>query len=269
MALLLLAMIAAVPAGAGEVRLEGDLVQGGLVLGTAKPGARVALDGRSLRVGTDGGFVFGLGRDAGKRAKLTVTFADGSSETRTLDIRQRKYSVQRIDGLPPKKVTPGPEELKRIRADGALIKRARARDNALAGFRRGFMWPSRGRISGVYGSQRVLNGAPRSPHAGTDVAAKTGTPILAAAGGVVSLARTGMFFTGGTVMIDHGFGISTIYAHMSAVEVKEGQEVERGARIGAVGATGRVTGAHLHWGLSWFSTRLDPALVVGPMRSGR
>ncbi len=252
-----------------RVKLTGAPVQGGLVKGMATPGAAVALDGRALRVGPGGVFVIGFGRDAGRKATLTVSYADGTVETKTLAVRQRKYRIQRIDGLPPGKVTPGPEQLKQIRSESALIRRARKLDSGGTGFSRGFIWPSWGRISGIYGSQRILNGKPRAPHAGVDVAAKTGTPVVAAADGVVSLARTGMFFTGGTVMIDHGFGVGTIYAHMSAVDVKTGQKIKRGARIGAIGATGRVTGPHLHWGLSWFDTRLDPALITGPMGKSR
>jgi hypothetical protein len=254
---------------AQEIALDGAVSQGGLVQGTIRPGARLTLDGRKIRVSRSGVFVIGFGRDAPRHATLTVTHPDGTSKTRRLEVRQRKYRVQRIDGLPGAKVTPPPEALSQIRTEGAMIRTARARDTDETWFRGGFTWPARGRISGIYGSRRILNGKPRRPHAGVDVAAPTGTPVVAAAGGVVSLARTGLFFTGGTVMIDHGFGVNTIYAHMSAVDVKQGARVEKGARIGRIGATGRVTGAHLHWGASWFGVRLDPALLVGPMPGKR
>ncbi len=256
------------PVHAQDLILEGAVSQGGLVQGVTRPGARVTLDGRKIRVSREGVFVIGFGRDAPRHATLTVRYPDGGSKTRRLDVTQRKYRVQRIDGLPRRKVTPPPEALARIRAEAAMIREARARDTDETWFRDGFVWPARGPISGVYGSRRILNGAPRRPHAGVDVAAPTGTPVFAAAAGVVSLARTAMFFTGGTVMIDHGFGVSTIYAHMSAVEATKGQPVAKGARIGRIGATGRVTGAHLHWGASWFCVRLDPALLVGPMQGG-
>lgn len=253
------------PGAAAELRLEGALTQGGLLQGVAGPGARVTLDGRPLRVSPEGIFVIGFGRDAPKHAVLVVTYPDGRSTRRGLAIEPRIYRVQRIEGLAPGKVSPTAEDMKRIGRETAAIRRARARDSAETWFRGGFVWPLKGRVSGVYGSQRVLNGKPRAPHMGADVAAPTGTPVQAAAAGVVSLARTGMFFTGGTVVLDHGFGVSTIYAHMSAVEVKKGQRVAQGTRIGRVGATGRVTGPHLHWGASWFNTRLDPALLAGPM----
>jgi murein DD-endopeptidase MepM/ murein hydrolase activator NlpD len=257
--------LAIAPLYAQEIALDGAVSQGGLVQGTVRPGARVTLDGREIRVSREGVFVIGFGRDAPRHATLRVTDPDGVSKTRRVEVGQRKYKVQRIDGLPGGKVTPPPEALSRIRTEGAMIRSARGRDTDETWFRGGFTWPAKGRISGIYGSRRILNGKPRRPHAGVDVAAPTGDPVVAAGRGVVSLARTDLFFTGGTVMIDHGFGVSTIYAHMSAVDVKEGARVEKGARIGRIGATGRVTGAHLHWGASWFGVRLDPALLVGPM----
>ena len=159
--------------------------------------------------------------------------------------------------------------MKRISAEGVLINAARARDTDHAFFRGGFVWPVTGRISGVYGSQRFLNGKPRRPHLGVDIAAPTGTPIVATADGIVRIAHSDMFFTGKTVAIDHGHGLMSIYAHMSQVAVKNGQKVAKGAPIGKVGATGRVTGPHLHWGVSLFRTRLDPALLVGPMTAAK
>lgn len=258
-------VLPAAPASAVELGLTGDFTQGGLVQGVAAPGARVALDGRAVRVSEDGVFVIGFGRDAKPEARLAVTWPDGRVERRTLAIEERKWRIQRIDGLPPRQVTPSAEDMKRIRADGAAIREARARDSAATWFQGGFDWPVTGRISGVFGSQRILNGKKRSPHSGTDVAAPKGTPVGAAAEGVVSLAESGMYFTGGTVVIDHGHGLSTVYAHLSAVEVRAGQRVAKGERIGRVGATGRVTGAHLHWGAHWFGTALDPALLAGPM----
>ena len=261
----ILGLVVSTAATAAQLHITGELVQGGLVMGKALPGARVRLGGRALLVAGDGTFVFGLGRDAPATVTLTVTIPGGSAETRTLRIRQRKYKVQRIDGLPPAKVEPSPEDMQRIRADGALIRAARARKTARTWFQGGFSWPVVGPVSGVFGSRRILNGKPRRPHSGTDVAAPAGTTVRAPAAAVVAMARTGMFFTGGTVVLDHGMGVSTIYAHMSEVLVRDGQKVARGEPIGRVGATGRVTGAHLHWGASWFQTRLDPQLLAGPM----
>jgi len=262
------ALIAAVPSLAGTIELKGDFIQGGLVVGRTQPGAKAALDGKAVRVSATGAFLVGFGRDAAPEARLSVTFPDGSQATRTLAIKRRKYAVQKIDGLPERKVTPAPEDLARIRQDNAMIGGVRERDTDRAYFASGFDWPVRGPLSGVFGSQRVLNGKPKRPHNGSDVAAPHGSPITAPADGVVALAVPDMFYTGMTVMLDHGFGLTTVYAHMSAISVTKGQLVKKGKPIGRVGKTGRVTGAHLHWGATLFGTHLDPALLAGPMAGG-
>ncbi|MEQ8195117.1 MAG: M23 family metallopeptidase [Rhodospirillales bacterium] len=245
--------------------LDGALSQGGLVIGKTVPGARVMLEERTLRVAPDGRFVIGFAWNAAQEARLSVRYPDGRERAETLAVRQRTYQVSRIDGLPARKVTPKPEDIVRIRAESALIGAARMRDTPEALFGSRFMWPVVGRISGVYGSRRILNGEPRRPHLGVDIAAPKGTPVLASADGVVSLGHQDMFFTGKTLMIDHGHGLQSVYAHLSAIEVKEGERVKKGRRVGRIGATGRASGPHLHWGISWFSTRLDPALIAGPM----
>ena len=186
----------------------------------------------------------------------------------TLRITQREYKIQRIDGLPQKKVTPDPASVKRISIENAMIKKVRAVDTDRAYFASGFDWPVKGPISGVFGSQRVLNGKPKNPHNGVDVAAPQGTAIVAPADGVVALVHGDMFYTGKTVMIDHGHGLTSVYAHMSAILVKDGQKVTRGTPIGKIGKTGRVTGPHLHWGVTLFGTHLDPRLLTGPMPKG-
>ena len=251
--------------GAEPLTLEGPITEGSLVRGATVPGARVTLAGRKLRVTRDGHFVFAFGRDAPGKAVLTVLLPGGRKIIRELRVVQRKYKTQRIKGLPKRKVTPSPEDMKRITAESAVIRAARARYTDGAWYRGKFLWPARGRISGVYGSQRVLNGKPRRPHLGIDVAGPTGTPVVAPVDGKVSLARPEMFFTGNTVMLDHGQGVSSVYAHLSKLLVKEGQMVRRGTRIGLIGATGRVTGPHLHWGVALFGTRVDPYLLTGPM----
>ena len=258
-------MLCAAPAFAAELTLDRAARQGGLVLGQAAPGAVVALDGKRVLVGADGSFALGFSRDAGPGATLSVRWPDGRTETRTLSVAKRKWRVQRIDGLPRRKVTPREEDLKRIRADSAAIRAVRDRPTPQPWYRNGFVWPVRGRISGVYGSQRVLNGKPRRPHLGLDIAAPAGTPVAAAADGVVALAHPDMFFTGKTVLIDHGLGVGTSYSHMSAIAVRPGQRVTKGQVIGRIGKTGRATGPHLHWGLTWYRVQLDPAQVVGPM----
>ncbi|SDB67764.1 M23 family metallopeptidase [Belnapia rosea] len=237
------------------------LVQGGLVRGRVTPGTRLALDGRALRVGPGGEYAFGFGRDHAAEAVLALTAPGGRTEQRRLTIARRDWPMQRITGLPPAQVTPDPEALRRITAERERLAAARATDSARVDFATDFLLPAHGRISGVFGSQRILNGEPRQPHFGFDIAAPTGTPIRSIAPGQVVLAAD-FFFFGRLVVIDHGHGVNSLYAHMSEQTVAEGERIGAGQRIGAVGATGRVTGPHLHFGLSWYSTWLDAQPVL-------
>ncbi len=257
-------LLLAFPAAADGLTLEGTFTQGGLVIGRAGPGARVTVDGQAVRVSAEGIFLIGFGRDAPPESKVRVVFADGHALIRTVGVTQRRYAEQRIDGLPPKQVTPDPQALARIKADNRRIAAVRKADTGRPFFASGFAWPTQGRLSGVYGSRRILNGEPRRPHNGVDVAAPEGTPVRAPAAGVVVLAARDMFFTGKTVMIDHGHGLASVFAHMSAISVGVGERVAKGALVGRVGQTGRATGAHLHWGVTLFDTHLDPALLAGP-----
>lgn len=250
---------------ASELHFEGKFVQGGLVTGYTVPGSRVNFDGRNVRVSEDGVFLIGFGRDAKPESTLEIVFPDGSRSVRRVEVARRNYKIQRIDGLPPRKVTPKAEDLKRIREEYALVKAARRRDDPRTDFLRGFIWPAVGRISGVYGSQRILNGEARRPHFGVDVAAPVGTPVVAPADGLVTLVHPDMFFSGGTIVIDHGHGLSSSFLHLSEVLVKEGQRVERGDLIARIGATGRATGAHLDWRMNLFDARIDPQLLVSEM----
>lgn len=250
---------------AQDLTLTGALSQGGLVTGQTRPGSAVRLDGRPVRVGADGRFLIGFGRDAPPEAVLELTLPDGTLARRTLAIEQRSYDIQRIDGLPPEKVTPPEEVLARIAAEQAMVNEVRKVDRPEPWFETGFVWPVRGRISGIYGSQRILNGEPRWPHFGVDVAAVEGTPVVAPADGLVVLAHPDMYYSGGTVLLDHGHGLTSAYLHLREIFVEQGQMLRQGERIGSVGSTGRVTGAHLDWRFNWFDERLDPMLVAGPM----
>lgn len=262
-ALVLLAL--AIPAAADPLRLDGPLVQGGLVFGHVEPTATVELDGRPFRVGPDGRFLIGFGRDAAPMARLRVRHADGTIEERDLAVAQRSYDIQRIDGLPPEKVTPSAEDLKRIKDDQERVARARQIDTAQSYFASGFVWPAVGTITGVYGSQRILNGEPRQPHYGVDIAALVGAPVVAPADGIVSFADPDLFFTGATLMIDHGHGLSSTFLHLSEITVRVGERVRQGDLIARAGASGRATGPHLDWRINLFDIRIDPMLVVGPM----
>lgn len=246
----------------GIVRLRGPLVQGGLVVGTTRPGARVTLDGRELRVGEDGTFVFGLGREAKPRAVLKVVLENGREVTRVLQVRRRRFRTQRIDNLPQEMVTP-PEELRtRILAEQTKLAALWGVDTPEALFRSGFAWPAKGVVTGVYGSQRILNGEPRQPHWGLDIAAPTGTPVRAPADGIVLLAVTGFYYTGGTILLDHGFGIVSAFLHLSGIDVEDGQRVKQGEVIGRIGSTGRSTGPHLDWRVRWLDVFVDPQLLL-------
>jgi murein DD-endopeptidase MepM/ murein hydrolase activator NlpD len=264
-----LCVLVAMSAPAWALDLPVEFVQGALVIGMAEPGAAVTLDGKPLRVDqASGRFVFGVDRDRTKPYSLQVDHRDGRRETRHLPVRARDYDIERIDGLPPRKVSPNTNDLERIRREARLISAARARDSALPRFESGFDWPVSGRISGRYGNQRILNGEPRRPHLGIDIAAPLGTAVLASAPGIVVLAKPDLFYTGGTVVVDHGHGLTTIYSHLERVDVAHGQEVAAGVQVGTVGSTGRSTGPHLDWRINWFDVRLDPELIAGPMRAG-
>lgn len=253
------------PAGAARLAFEGEAVEGGLLIGRTESGAQVHVDGTRVRVSPQGAFLVGFHRKEPDPVVVSVRFRDGTTTSRRFKAKRRKYVVQRIDGLPPRKVAPTAEDLKRIRKENALARKARARDDARTDFLAGFSWPTVGPISGVYGSQRILNGEPRRPHYGVDIAVPTGTPVHAPAAGVVTLAYPDMFFSGGTLILDHGHQLSSTFLHLSKLIAREGQRVERGEVIAEVGATGRVTGAHLDWRINWKKKRLDPALLLGPM----
>ncbi|MEE4377156.1 MAG: M23 family metallopeptidase [Candidatus Competibacteraceae bacterium] len=262
---LIVALLPLSLAQAGELNLPNTFTQGDIIIGQAIPGTELVLDGKAVRVSDEGAFVFGFGRDAPASARLEIIFPDGRREIRNLTVQARRYDVQRIDGLPPSKVTPPKKVLERISRESKQVAQARAKDFARPYFLSGFIWPTKGRISGVYGSQRILNGEPRRPHYGVDVAAPVGTPVHAPADGIVTLTHPNMYFSGGTVIIDHGHGLSSSFLHLEKIHAKEGQAVKQGDVIATVGATGRVTGAHLDWRMNWFKERVDPTVLVPPM----
>ena len=244
--------------------LSGQAAEGGLMFGKTNPGATVALDGVPVLVSSDGHFLLGFGREAAGSKTLLVRFG-AETMTRDIAVRDRDFKIERIDGLPKRKVTPDPKALARIGAEKALITAAKLDSDPEAAYLDGFVWPVTGRLSGVYGSQRVLNGKPRRPHYGTDVAAPEGTPVRAIAGGRIAFVHPGMFFNGKTVLIDHGLGLRSVYIHMHETHIKAGQRVKAGAVIGSVGMTGRATGPHLHFALTLADTPIDPELVLAPM----
>ncbi|KRD74564.1 M23 family metallopeptidase [Lysobacter sp. Root983] len=236
--------------------------QGAMVIGKVPAGATVRYGTRTLRVTPYGSVVFGIGREQAAPVEVEVIDADGRSQRVSIAVLPRDWPIERINGVPPKTVNPPPEIAERIRREQALVTAARDRDDERADFAQAFVWPVRGRISGRFGNQRVYNGQPGSAHSGMDIAAATGTPVLAPAAGVVAFAAPDLYLTGGTLLLDHGHGISSNFLHLSRIDVKVGDRIAQGQVVGAVGATGRATGPHLHWGMNWFDVRIDPLLVL-------
>jgi murein DD-endopeptidase MepM/ murein hydrolase activator NlpD len=245
--------------------LNRPVEQGALVFGRAAPGTKVTLGGRRLRVTGDGRFVFGVDRDAKQPLKLALEYPDRRRETTYLPVKPRRWRKQFIAGVPPGMVTPPPSLMARLKREYLLVVGVRKADSVEIHWTRKLRWPAHGRISGVFGSQRFYNGKPRSYHSGVDVAVPKGWKVRAPIGGVVSLTHEGLYFAGKTVMVDHGHGVQSSFIHLSRILVRPGERVRQGQVIGLVGSTGRSTGAHLHWSMSWFQTRIDPRRVVGPM----
>ena len=244
------------------VEFLGDFKQGSFILGKTDPNSKVFIDDRKVRVSNDGYFAFGLDRD--RKNNVLIKVKTGK-ETKLIEkkVFKRKYKIQRIDGLPPKQVTPPPEVYKRIKKDNILIGKARAIDSTLVFFKDKFIYPiDKYIITGVYGSQRVLNGKPRRPHYGIDFHAPEGTPVKSMMDGVVTLVESDMYFTGGTIIFDHGHGVSTLYMHMKDIDVKVGEKIKQGQIVGTLGQSGRATGPHLDIRLNWFDVKLDPASIL-------
>lgn len=251
-----------------NISLKGTFTQGGLAIGTALPGSQVFYDDQPIRISPQGDFVIGFNRDEAESVGLKIVEPGGKSYDQKIAIMKRDYQIQRINGLPKSKVSPRkPEVLARIRKESAQAKKARTLNDARLDYMESFIWPTIGPISGVYGSQRILNGKPRRPHFGVDVAAPNGTKVVAPASGIITLAHPDMFFSGGTIILDHGHGLSSTFLHLSKLEVKTGDVVKQGDLIARVGATGRVTGAHLDWRMNLFKRRVDPQLLVPPMET--
>ena len=244
-----------------SIEFKGKFIQGHFILGKTESKSKIIIDKKEVNVSDNGYFVFGIDRD--RKYDLIITkIIDGKKQKIIKKVLKRKYNIQRIDGLPENKVTPPESVYKRIKKENYKIGEARAINSSLLFFKNNFIMPVNGIISGVYGSQRILNGKPKWPHYGIDIAAKKGTKIMSSASGVVTMAEKDLYYTGGTIIMDHGHGISTIYSHLEKLEVKVGDKVKQGEIIGTVGSTGRSTGPHLDFRINWFQTRLDPMSVL-------
>ena len=241
----------------------GEFVQGGVIVGKNKLAKKVFLDGKELKISNNGYFIFGFGRNHNKKSSLKIIL-NKNNEIKSHDfiINKSKYKIEKIDGLPKKMVTPGPEFYKKIKDDRALIKNSMKKNYANESFPLSFIKPSEGRLSGVFGSQRILNGIKKSPHGGLDIAAPIGTLIKATAKGKVVLAQKGLYYTGNIVIIDHGFDLKSMYIHMNDINVKEGDVVKQGGVIGTIGMTGRATGPHLHWNIYINNIKINPEFLL-------
>lgn len=246
--------------------VAGQLVQGGWAQLKLTPFAKVEFEGRQLQADSEGLLLIAFARNAKANVELKVTSANGNAQIHPLKVAQREYVVQHINGLPPKHVTPDEATLIKIREDGRKAAEARKINVRTPFFLQGFDWPAEGWITGIYGSQRILNGHARNPHLGVDIAAPVGTPIYAPSAGKVTLVES-MELAGNTIFVDHGYGLRSDFMHLEKMYVKVGDLVEKGQLIATMGATGRATGPHLHWGMSWFDVRLDPALAFNLDRS--
>ena len=243
---------------AAAVELTGKALQGGLIFGIAEPGSEVRLDDTPVSISEDGHFVIGFGRDETGTRELIVSSPGGETFSESMTVQPRKYAIERVDGLPPSTVTPDPAATARIREDARMVATARQHRDDQPYYTQGFIWPAKGRISGVYGSQRVLNGEPRRPHFGLDIAAPTGTPVHAPADGLITMTHPDMYYSGGTIILDHGQGLSSTFLHLSKILVEAGEFVKQGDPIGLIGATGRASGPHLDWRMNWLDRRVDP-----------
>lgn len=249
----------------GAIILDGQPGQGGALTGSVAPGAKLQLDGRPVTVAPDGRFLIAFDRDAGPSATLIATLPDGQRIVRPVSVAPRAWRIERLPTL-PRIAQPSAEFQRRRAPELAQIAAARDRTSDAQGWRQRFVWPVTGRISGLFGSQRIYAGEPGAYHSGVDVARPAGTPVAAPADGVVILAAASPFtLEGNLLMIDHGMGLNSAFLHLSRIDVKVGDRVAQGQVVGAIGATGRATGPHLHWGMKWHDARIDPLLLTGPM----
>ena len=244
------------------VTFEGEFKQGGLLIGQVQEGQTVSYQGRTLNLTTNNQFLLGLGRNAPAITSITINSQDQEPETITLEIAARQYNIQKIEGVPAKTVSPLALDLQRIKQDASMVRESRKLVSNKQDFLKGFIKPANGPVTGVYGSQRFYNGVPKSPHYGIDYAAPIGTPVIAPADGVVTFAHNDLFYSGGTLIIDHGHGLSSTFLHLSEILVKPDQQVTLGMEIAKIGATGRATGPHLDWRMNWLDQRIDPDLVL-------
>ena len=258
--------VAVAPLALGKFALDRPLEQGGIALGTAPPRTeRLIVDGQQIDLAADGRFIIGLGRDHAPSVMITALLASGESVTDRVPVAPRAWRIENLTRL-RHHAQPDAEFQARRPDELAQINAARRVASDAQGWRQRFIWPARGRISGQFGAQRIYAGEPGAPHAGVDVAGTSGTPIVAPADGVVTLAAAAPFtLEGNLLMIDHGMGLNSAFLHLSRIDVRPGDHVVQGQVVGAIGMSGRATGPHLHWGMKWRDERIDPQPLAGAM----
>ena len=247
--------------GENKINLEGYFIQGGYVKGKTSSKIKIIFENRDVYLSKKNKFILGFGRDYSEVANLKFNI-DNKWINKTLKIKKNKYKIQKIDGLPKKFVSPPKKIYKRIITENKLIARVRSLNSKIDYTFQDFLLPANGIITGVFGSQRILNGKPRRPHYGIDIAAKKGSKVISPTDAIVRLSKKDLYFTGGTIMLDHGHGITSVYSHLSKVLVKKNDEIKKGDVIGLIGSTGRSTGPHLDWRINWFDQRLDPMMFI-------
>ncbi len=244
------------------LELKGELIEGALVNGIVKPGSKVQLNDKNVAVAEDGRFIIGFHRDTEDTVALLVTSTDKKTKSYILNIKNRDYLIQKIDGLPAKMVSPPESVISRIQKEALRVKKARLKKIEHPYHRKGFIWPADGTLTGIYGSQRILNGKRRRPHFGVDIAGPVGTPVYATCDGVILFTDPNLYFSGGTIIIGHGQDLTSTYIHLNKILVNEGDFVNQGQLVATMGKTGRVTGPHLDWRMEWNGSRIDPQLLV-------
>ena len=247
--------------GENKINLEGYFIQGGYVKGEVSSKIKIKFENRNIYLGKNNKFILGFGRDYPEVANLKFNL-NNEWINKTLKIKKNKYKIQKIDGLPKKFVSPPKEIYERIIRENKLIAKVRTLNSKIDYTFQDFLLPANGIITGVFGSQRILNGKPRRPHYGIDIAAKEGSKVISPTDAIVRLSKKDLYFTGGTIMLDHGHGITSVYSHLSKVLVKKNDKIQKGDVIGLIGSTGRSTGPHLDWRINWFDQRLDPMMFI-------
>jgi murein DD-endopeptidase MepM/ murein hydrolase activator NlpD len=245
-----------------QVTLKGNFIQGGLVKGNIFPNKVIKFEDKILLKDTNGNFVFGFGRDYKENSYLEVKISEKKWLKRSFKIKNKTYNTQIINGLQKKMVTPPKSFYDRIKKENKSIKLIRNLNTEVNFIFQEFVLPITGIVTGVFGSQRILNGKPRRPHYGIDIAAPKGTPVIAPIDSIVRMAKKDLYFTGGTIILDHGHGVTSVYSHLSLININVGDKVIKGQKIAEVGSSGRSTGPHLDWRVNWFNQRLDPALLI-------